>query len=83
MQLGKPSKLPPREPCWVILYGRRRIRDAIYESLCEPLEVVEYVSGRDRELAVKMTGRRERFPLDNFSGEWTPIIFDALEAQPS
>lgn len=58
-------------PCYAIFKGARHIARATYEHIHEPLQVVEYMNGKDKELAVSMLGRSVRFPLAKFHGEWT------------
>lgn len=74
------TKLPPRTPCYAIFRGTRFIHDALYEHLHQPLEIVEYTNVRSKELAVRMIGKRERFPLATFSGEWTVLELERIAA---
>lgn len=70
MQLGKPSKLAPREPCFAIFQGARFIRGGIFERIVEPVEIREYVNGKSKELVVCMVGRDTKYPIERFDGEW-------------
>lgn len=77
MNAAKPSKLPPRQPCFVIFDGSRHIRDAMYERICEPVEVVEMMTQGQKTLAVSMIGRQQKFKLENFTGLWITLDLEA------
>ena len=77
MTTGKPSKLPPREPCYVLFKGYRRIKAAIYEHIHEPLQIVRYTNGKSTELSVCMLGRATKYPVAVFDGEWTVMQLEA------
>lgn len=70
--MSKASKLPPRTEGYYLFHGTRHIRNAMYEHLSEPLQVVEHYNARGNvtELAVCMLGRASRFPLSAFAGTW-------------
>ena len=67
------SKFPPRKPCFAIFSGSRHVRNAMYEHITEPVEVVKVSHKGELELGVRMIGRQHTFRMETFSGEWTPI----------
>lgn len=69
-----PRRVPPRAPGHFVFNGARRIRDAIYEHINEPVEVVSYKHRPgETELAVRMIGRTSTFRLENFNGTWARV----------
>jgi len=75
------THLPPRQPGYFLFNGTRKTtyRNQ-YVSVCEPIKVVEIQrTPRQRELAVKLIGRQQSFPLAHFSGTWQRI---ATEVTP-
>lgn len=71
------SKLPPREPGYFLFRGNRHVRNAMYEHICEPLQIVEWKRANVTELAVVMLGRSDRFPLSRFDGTWEVLDTEA------
>lgn len=67
------SNQPPQTIGFYIFRGARHIRNATYEHIAEPVQIVEYYRGAVKELAVCMTGRSDRFQLARFEGEWTEM----------
>lgn len=62
-------------PGFYLFRGQRRKGGTAYiESINAPVEIVEIAYHRKpKELAVKMIGRQQAFPLINFDGVWMPI----------
>lgn len=73
------SKHAPRRPCFALFRGDRRVTDRLHEKLNEPLQVCSMMRKGTEELAVKMTGRQQAFPLANFVGEWQVLDLDGLK----
>lgn len=71
--LGPVSKLPPRRTCFVIFSGTRHIRNALYEHINEPVQVVEVWTKNEKQLGIKMTGRQQAFQMAAFAGTWQTI----------
>lgn len=71
------STLPPRQPGYFLFLGNRHVRNAMYERICEPVQIVEWKRGNVSELAVVMLGRSDRFPLARFDGTWIEIDTEA------
>lgn len=67
------SQHPPHAPCFALFRGARHIRHALFEHLCEPVEVREVYTARVKGLAVAQTGRATLWPIGNFAGEWQVI----------
>lgn len=74
------SKLPPRQPGFYLFKGERHIKVATYERIHVPLQVLEHTNGRVKEMAVRMIGKREMFPIGNFEGEWIVIELERTAA---
>lgn len=64
--------MTPRQPGYFVFEGIRHTRRVGHiESIHAPVEVIELVYYRKpKELAVKMIGRQQAFPLSAFEGEW-------------
>lgn len=62
-------------PGFYLFRGQRRKGHSSYiESVDAPVEIIEIVPYRKpKQLAVKMIGRQQAFPLSAFDGVWMPI----------
>jgi hypothetical protein len=72
-EIKPPSIHPPRTPCHAVFVGQRHIRNALYEHIAEPVEVLEVSQRGIRTLVVRMTGRAQDFPITRFTGTWQVI----------
>lgn len=72
------SKHPPTSTGFFVFKGERRSGRQTIEMLYEPIEVVEVQVGQRKELAVAMTGRATKWPMDRFTGEWTRLELDEM-----
>jgi len=67
------SMLRPRTEGYFLFSGVRHSRPGYVEMVCEPVQIVEVLSGKQKELAVTMFGRGTKWRLDTFEGTWREI----------
>lgn len=63
----------PQSPGFYLFRGARHVKAALYERICEPVEVREIWCGNKATLGVAMTGRQTKFRLETFEGTWQAI----------
>lgn len=72
----------PTAPGLFIFRGCRHSHPGSVELITAPVQVIEVLRGREKELAVILLGRATRYALARFSGEWQPLVIEAKETQP-
>ena len=74
------SKLPPRQAGLHWFRGARITRGTQRVAVNEPVRLQWIQSGKASELAVILLGKKDKYPLTAFDGEWRAIEEEALPA---